>query len=154
MTKRSRDSLALLIPAVAMLLAPCAFGQASVSAQLRGVVNDPAGAAVPAATVTVRNEATNTSEKAQTDDFGRYIFNTLRPDSYSVKVEAAGFKTVVHPNVVLRVAQQLDLDFTLEGRGRPRHAGLARRGGLCRELVGNPCGAMGQDGIAAAALRH
>src|SRR5690349_20509337 len=112
MTKRVCRTL--LIPAVAMLLAPCAFGQASVSAQLRGLVKDPAGAAVPGATMTVTNEATNTSEKVQTDDFGRYIFNTLRPDSYNVRVEGAGFKTVVHPHVVLRVAQQLDLDFTLE----------------------------------------
>jgi len=42
------------------------------------------------------------------------FFNNLRPADYTVTVEAAGFKKIARPNVVLRVGQQTDLDFNLE----------------------------------------
>jgi hypothetical protein len=82
--------------------------------QLRGTVQDASKAAVPRATVIATNDGTQVSEKVTTDEQGRYLFNTLQPASYTVKVEAAGFKTVIQPNIVLRVGQQADLDFTLE----------------------------------------
>ncbi len=91
-----------------------ALGQATFTAQLRGTIEDASKAAVPRVTVTATNNATNVSETVTTDDQGRYIFNTLRPASYTLKVEAQGFKTVVQPNVVLRVGQQMDLDISLE----------------------------------------
>jgi hypothetical protein len=87
--------------------------QATYTAQLRGTVKDATGAVVPKATVTVTNPATQVSEVATTDDVGRYIFPALKPSSYSVKVEAVGFKTILRSNIELRVSQQSDLDFTL-----------------------------------------
>ena len=91
-----------------------AMAQANFAAQVRGVVQDNSGAVVPRATVTITNDGTQVSEKTTTDGMGRYIFLSLAPTSYTVKVEISGFKTTVHPNVVLRVGQQMDLDFTLE----------------------------------------
>lgn len=97
------------------LWVPSAKGQVTYSAALlRGIVQDSTGAAVPGATVTITNDATKVSEKKTTDEMGRYIFNDLRPASYTVKVEAQGFKTVERSKVVLRVGQQTDLDFVLE----------------------------------------
>jgi len=91
-----------------------AFAQSTYTAQLRGTVKDASGAVVPKATVTVTNPATQVSVAETTDDVGRYIFTALKPASYSIKIEAAGFKTLVRSNVELRVSQQTDLDFTLE----------------------------------------
>lgn len=91
-----------------------AIAQANFAAQVRGVVQDSSGAVVPHAKVTITNDGTQVSEKTTTDAMGRYIFLSLSPASYTVKVEIAGFKTILHPNVVLRVGQQIDLDFTLE----------------------------------------
>jgi hypothetical protein len=91
-----------------------AIAQANFTAQVRGVVQDTSGAVVPRATVTITNNGTQVSEKTTTDGMGRYLFLSLPPASYTVKVEITGFKTVVHPNVVLRVGQQIDLDVTLE----------------------------------------
>src|SRR5262249_35604695 len=88
--------------------------QATYTAQLRGTVKDASGAVVPKATVTVTNPLTQVSAVETTDDVGRYIFTALQPASYSIKVEAAGFKTIVRSNVELRVSQQTDLDFALE----------------------------------------
>ncbi|PYU87822.1 MAG: hypothetical protein DMG08_27210 [Acidobacteria bacterium] len=99
---------------VASMFPTSATAQATFTAQVRGVVQDTSKAVVPRATVTITNDGTQVPEKTTTDDLGRYIFNGLAPASYTVKVEVSGFKTVVRSNVVLRVGQQIDLDFTLE----------------------------------------
>jgi hypothetical protein len=115
--KIGRESTFLVLGLLCVLswAAPRTLAQATISsALLRGTVQDSSQAAVPRATVTITNEATNVSEKTLTDEQGRYVFGKLQPASYTVKVEVAGFKTAVQSNVVLRVGQQSDLDFTLE----------------------------------------
>jgi hypothetical protein len=94
-------------------LCSAAFAQATFTAQLRGVIQDPSQAAVPGATITITDDATTVSDRSTSDAAGRYIFNGLRPASYTLKVEAVGFKTLVGENIVLRVGQQADLDLTL-----------------------------------------
>ena len=88
--------------------------QSTYTAQLRGTVKDSTGAVVPKVTITITNPATQVSETVVTDEVGRYIFTALKPASYTIKVEALGFKTIVRSHVELRVSQQTDLDFTLE----------------------------------------
>src|SRR5439155_835404 len=82
---------------------------------VHGAVNVPGASkgSVPPATVIATNGGTEVSEEVTTDEQGRYLFNTLQPAGYTVKVEAAGFKTVIQPNIVVRVGQQADLDFAL-----------------------------------------
>ena len=89
------------------------YGQASFTAQVRGTVKDVSGAMIPGATVTITADETQVAETVTTDREGRYLFPSLRPTSYTIRVEAAGFKTAIRPGVVLRVSQQVDLDFTL-----------------------------------------
>ena len=60
-------------------------GQASYTAQVRGVVKDPSGAMVPQATITITNDATGISTTAHTDDHGLYILTGLRPAVYTIK---------------------------------------------------------------------
>jgi hypothetical protein len=81
--------------------------------QLRGTITDATRATVPRATVTITNTATNISDKTTSDDQGRYIFNNLQPASYTLRVEAAGFRSAVRSGIVLRVGQQSDLDIEL-----------------------------------------
>jgi hypothetical protein len=97
-------------------LFPCEiFGQVTFTgALIRGTVHDASKAVIPRAAFTVTNAATGVSEKALTDESGRYVFSTLEAATYTVKVEATGFKTLLQPNILLRVGQQIDLDFTLE----------------------------------------
>ena len=91
------------------------LAQATIgSALLRGTVQDSSQAAVPRVTVIATNEATNVSDKVSTDEQGQYVFQKLQPGSYTVRVEASGFKAAVRSGVVLRVGQQSDLDFTLD----------------------------------------
>ena len=101
---------------IAVLLAMLALpnpglAQATNTAQLRGTVKDSTNALVPNARVAITSDATGVSESGKTDGQGRYIFNALKPDRYTVRVEAAGFRTTVRSNVELRVG-------TATGRGR------------------------------------
>jgi len=111
-----RKRLSGLLTTVLMLsfFSTSSRAQATYTAQLRGTVKDATGAVVPKVTVTVTNPATQVSEVTTTDEVGRYIFPALKPSSYTIKVEAAGFKTLVRSNIELRVSQQSDLDFALE----------------------------------------
>ena len=98
----------------ASLLPTRAFAQGTDSALVRGTVTDSSGASIPGATVTMTNDGTQISEKAITDQMGRYIFQVLKPASYTAAVESQGFKTVVRKNIILRVGDQTDIDFSLQ----------------------------------------
>src|SRR5215469_16880210 len=87
------------------------FGQ---SAELSGFVRDPANAAVPRASIEVRNQDDGTRQTATTNDDGVYLVVGLKPGSYQVTGQAKGFKTLTRDNVVLEVAQRARLDLQLE----------------------------------------
>ena len=104
----------VLICALA-LPAGAALAQAdATSANLSGVVRDPAGAVVPGATVTARNPATNDVRSVTTNGDGFYQLVQLQPGTYEVSVEAANFKKAVVPAITVTVGQRADLDIALE----------------------------------------
>ncbi len=102
---------------LSLLLAQNAVGQASYTAQVRGTVTDPSGAVVQGATVTITNDGTNVSTSVQTDDHGLYLLAGLRPSTYTIKVEATGFRSAESKNVILAVDQQGTLNFSLKPVG-------------------------------------
>src|SRR5690348_13206002 len=93
----------VIILVATVLLPRVVSGQATYTALVRGTVQDASGALVPGATVTATADATKVTETTKTDQQGRYLFASLPPTSYTIRVEAAGFKAAVRPNVVLRV---------------------------------------------------
>jgi hypothetical protein len=98
-------------------LTSTSLAQSSYTSQIRGVVTDASGAVVQNATITITNEGTNISSSAKTDSSGLYILTGLRPDSYTLKVEAAGFQVAETKKVVLAVSQEATLNFTLKPLG-------------------------------------
>ena len=98
---------------VVFLVHQAALGQGSYTAQVRGTVTDPAHAVINNAKVTIINESTNIATTVTTNASGEYVANGLRPASYSVKVEAPGFRDVVRTGVVLAVSQQATVDFVV-----------------------------------------
>lgn len=63
---------------------------AEPAASLKGVVEDPTGAPIPMATVSVRDNAASVSIKVETDDAGQ--FSLALPDgSYVLRIHADGF---------------------------------------------------------------
>src|SRR5215467_9036452 len=108
-----RLSVLLGVVTLIALLATAAFGQASYTAQVRGVVKDQSGAMVPEATITITNDATGIPTVARSDQNGFYILTGLRPAVYTIRAEAKGFRTNEQKNVVLQVDQQTTIDFTM-----------------------------------------
>jgi hypothetical protein len=96
----------LMFPALAM-------SQGTNTALLRGMVVDPTQAAVPGVKVSIMDISTGVVTQTTTDAVGRYIFNEVKPATYTVRATATGFKTYIRENVVLLVGQQTDVDITL-----------------------------------------
>src|SRR5688572_27039882 len=89
------------------------FAQATATAELRGRVTDPNGAAVAGATITATDNSKGTTRSVTSDDEGNYVVLALQPSTYTVKVEGAGFAPKTVNNVLLEVGQQLALDVNL-----------------------------------------
>jgi len=73
-------------------MAGIAAAQAS-DAEITGLAKDPAGAQIPSANVTLVNQDSGFTRTVTTDADGRYRFVALPPGTYTIKVEATGFKT-------------------------------------------------------------
>jgi len=94
-----------------LLTASAAFAQ--FTAGIQGVIQDPSGAGVAKATVTLVNVATGVSSVATSDVSGNYNFVSLAPGSYKITVEAAGFsKSEAH--VTLLTEQNLSVPITIK----------------------------------------
>jgi hypothetical protein len=77
-------------------------------------VTDPAGAVVPGARVTATDVLRNVSHSAESDSAGRYLIVNLPPGSYTLQVEASGFKKYTQAVFELQVAQKAAIDSKLE----------------------------------------
>ena len=103
-----------------VLVAGClSVGATSALAQVAagevtGVVQDPGGANVPGATVTVTDVGTNRQRVVVSNEEGVYTVPSLLPGAYRIDVELSGFKTVRQHGVRLRTGEKARIDFTLE----------------------------------------
>lgn len=88
--------------------------RAQDTADVVGTVTDVSGAVLPGATVTLTNIGTNVQQTAQTNGTGDYVFTLLQVGTYSIKVEAKGFKAFVAPNVSLSAGDRARADAKLE----------------------------------------
>ncbi len=100
--------LSLLLGGVQVVLGQGQFGS------ILGTISDPSGGAIPGAKITATNVATDLRIEAKSNQFGTYQLMQLNPGSYTVEVEAAGFKKTQRPSVRVQVADRLTLDLTLE----------------------------------------
>lgn len=65
---------------------------AQFRASVQGVITDPTGSVVPAATVTLTNNETQREQKTQTSGEGFYVFSGLPPGTYTITAEKTGFQ--------------------------------------------------------------
>ena len=106
------SAFACLALLTALFCAGRAQGQAE-TATISGTATDASGGALAGANVQATNTGTNVSQSAMTDTVGRYRIPDLAVGTYSVQASLSGFKTVVHPGVVLSVGGAVIVDFSL-----------------------------------------
>ena len=101
--------LVLLLAAVA---APAAAQE--FRGTITGRVTDRSDAVLPGTTVTVTNTDTGVATTAVTNADGIYLVSFLTPGPYRVGAELMGFKKLQRDGVVVRIADRITIDLTLE----------------------------------------
>ncbi len=91
----------------------------SNSADLKGTVQDPSNAAIAGASVTVKDPQTGLTRSAMSDRNGEYVFTSLPPSRYNLRVEVPGFAVKNLEGIELRVGNTVNLPIamTLEELG-------------------------------------
>jgi hypothetical protein len=85
-----------------------------VSAGITGRVTDPTGSAIVGATVTAKDQDRGSEWTSPTNEDGIYAFPRIPVGTYSVKVEAKGFKTSLQQALTLEVNQRARVDMSMQ----------------------------------------
>jgi hypothetical protein len=91
-----------------------AWGQSATTGGLTGVVTDPSGGVISGATVTLTSSTTGQVRTAATDSSGNYKFSLIPPGTYSLKVEASGFKTSTVSSITVSITETAVLNQKME----------------------------------------
>ena len=108
MLRRILSSIAL-----ALVLVGAARSQ-ETRATIVGRVTDASGAIVPNADVVVLNKAMGTTVSIRTNSDGIYTAPLLLPGAYQITVASSGFKKSVRDNVILQIADRIEVNLVLE----------------------------------------
>ena len=76
-------------------------------------MKDPSGAVVPKTQVSVKNEATGTERRTNTNESGFYVVTNIPAGLYTITAEAAGFKKYESMGNKLDTSGALAVDATL-----------------------------------------
>lgn len=101
-------ALLTLFPAVETIEGQVLYGT------VVGTLQDPSGAVVPNATVTLTNKETGQTRETTTDSQGNYSVPNLLPGVYEVKVGAPGFRTLTRQELEVVANQSVRADFRME----------------------------------------
>jgi Carboxypeptidase regulatory-like domain len=87
--------------------------QGETTSAIVGRVDDPTGAAIAGAIVTIVSTDAGSRRTTKTDDAGRFNFPQLKPGTYSVRAEASGFEAKTNDSVVSGLGQSQTVHFVL-----------------------------------------
>jgi hypothetical protein len=90
------------------------LAQRADRATISGVVTDNQGAAVPGATVTIKNEGTGVETVLTSNEAGLYTSPPLVLGTYSVTVDLTGFKKAVSSGILLQGGGAIRQDMALQ----------------------------------------
>ena len=93
------------------LIAPLLPGQ--TTGDIRGIVKDPSGAVVPHARVTASLSASGIERKVTSGEGGEFTIPTLPVGTYTVRIEAPGFKVFEQDQVVIDIGHVAQISATL-----------------------------------------
>ncbi len=107
---RLTQSTILALGSLALLLIVCSPAiQAQGTASLTGTVADSTGAVVAGATVILKSEASGDIRRTVSNGDGYFTISAIQPGSYSVTVEAKGFKGWEEKGIVFNASDKRNL---------------------------------------------
>ncbi len=105
----------LTVLALAVFFAPARLllGQAD-QGTITGVVQDPSGAVIGNANVTLTNVDEGQVLRTKTDGAGGFVFSPIKIGNYKISVGAPGFETTTQTNLKLSIQQRLNVNVALK----------------------------------------
>src|SRR5580693_2902484 len=103
----------ILVAYVFWPAAPLLAQSTTATGSIQGTLTDPSGAVVEGAKITITNKDTAQAVKVASSSAGAYNSGALVPGNYSVRAEAAGFKTV-EEGVIVKVGVVSGINFSLQ----------------------------------------
>jgi hypothetical protein len=113
LSHRFTSYLCIVLAAFCLLLAPSAVGQVD-EGSITGVVQDPTGAVVPNAKVTLLNTDVGLTVTTATDSSGVYSFSPVRIGNYSISATAPGFSVTTQQHVNVAVSQNVRVNIQIK----------------------------------------
>src|SRR5436853_3880304 len=111
---RATKAMRLLGALAGVLLFSLALFSQTNYGRILGIVTDQTGGVISGATVTVIDTQRGVARTLMTDQAGEYNAPTLIPGTYTVRVEANGFKKLERQNVVVEVGKDVRVDVTVQ----------------------------------------
>jgi hypothetical protein len=102
-----------LVAALSLAAAASPASAQVAAGEITGVIQDAGGAAVPGATITVTDVATNRQRVVVSTQNGVYTAPSLAPGIYNIAVVLQGFKPVRREGVRLATGEKARIDFEL-----------------------------------------
>ncbi len=96
---------------------------------VNGIVSDPTGAVISAATVTLTNNQTGVTRSTTTNEEGVYRFDAVDLGTYSVKVSASSFGAITNTNIQVSANQISTVDVQLSPSGSDAVVDITASGG-------------------------
>jgi outer membrane receptor protein involved in Fe transport len=81
---------------------------------LTGIITDSSGAVIAKATVTITQSGTNLKRQTTTNEAGVYRFDAVDLGTYTISVQATGFRTNDVTGVEIQAAHTTDIDVSLQ----------------------------------------
>src|SRR5260370_14989638 len=98
---------------LSLLFAACVFAQRDLGT-ITGTITDPQGAGVPNARVIIVEDATGLSYAVQSNNTGEFVRPLLKPGTYTVTVEATGFRKAEQKGVIVTAGDRIGVNVGLQ----------------------------------------
>jgi hypothetical protein len=109
--------LAVFTCALVALAVPAAAAAQGTTSRITGTVTDSSGAAIPGATVTLKNEGTDVTFTTVTNNTGVYAFDSVQTGRYTITIELQGFRRFVTTGNDVRIGDPTTVNAVLETGG-------------------------------------
>src|SRR6266851_2806265 len=106
-------SLLFVLCNLSPITCPLSFAQTE-TATVSGLITDEMGAVVPGAEVELLSVLRGTLTDAKTNDAGIYVFASVQPGMYQIRVRKPGFKQVDLLSLIVNVQDHIEQNVRLQ----------------------------------------